>query len=116
MKIRIRWTPKEDATILKEVQKYPTNLHFAFKEASKNLENRSFRSIDQRYYTQLKKKYNHIITTGSCNGLSNNTKNQKVDENGELTEQHLEPAYQVMTQMLNLSEADRKRLIAFFSK
>ncbi len=23
MKIRIRWTPKEDATILKEVQKYP---------------------------------------------------------------------------------------------
>lgn len=112
---RIRWNSEEDTIIIKKAEQYPTNLQYAFKEASNLLPGRNLKSISVRYYASLKKKHKYTITTGSQKGFSNNVKNQRIDEDGKLTKQELEPVHVVMAQMLNLPERDRKRLLAFFN-
>lgn len=111
---RIEWNSEEDATVIKKVEQYPTNISYAFKEASKLLPNRKLEAIRSRYYGSLRKEHKYTITTGSQKGFSNNVKNQRIDD-GKLTKQELEPVHIVMAQMLNLPEKDRKRLLAFFN-
>lgn len=112
---RIQWNSEEDTIVIKKVEQYPTNLSYAFREASKLLPNRNLEAICTRYYSSLRKKHKYTITTGSQKGFSNNVKNQRIDDDGKLTNQELEPVHIVMAQMLNLPEKDRKRLLAFFN-
>lgn len=72
-----RYSKKEDATILMYVNKYPTNLQFAFEKASKKLLYRSTEAICFRYYRSLRNQVETHLTCGSRRGFSRNVKNSQ---------------------------------------
>lgn len=112
-KVRNRFTTVEKQIILNCVKQYPTNLSFAFKEASK-LMNRNIISISAHYYTVLRKN-NNIITVGSENGFSkNNIKNQHKDNDGNI-KSDLQPIQYLIKEILNLSYKERDFLLLFFT-
>lgn len=74
-KIR-RFNPNEDKLIINEIKNSPTNLSFAFKNASRQLIHRTPEACSSRYYTALRNNQ-AIIAIGSEKGLLVNTKNTR---------------------------------------
>lgn len=70
----IHYTQKEDNVILDCLSKYPTNLQYAFEQASSMLIDRPVKGVEKRYYNKLRK-LSAVIATGSKRGVMANTKN-----------------------------------------
>lgn len=106
---------EEDNIIINCIKEYPTNLSYAFKQASLRMNGkRTARAIELRWYTVLKKKDNiNIITVGTEKGFTKNSKNLKRNKEGKLPEQGLKPIAYLVKEILNLSSPERKILITF---
>lgn len=111
---RRKYTEEDELTIIDLVKQYPTNLDYAFRQASIKI-GRGVDNISATYYARLRKKYPNILSTSSKNGATNNIKNALVDkETGELTSNQLQPYQMVLRDLLNLPEEKRKLIIKLF--
>lgn len=114
-KPKIRFTSEDDKIILKQVELYPTNLRHAFTEAAKLLPERNWRSVQYRYYSNLRPDVDvKAITCGSKAGFTQNVKNLARDEEGNMPEQNLKGYLWVMKEMLDLSPSERDMIVNFF--
>ncbi len=69
-----RYTPQEDAIILKKVSETPNNICWALEQAALEL-GRSAMAVDNRYYRKLKNGTKVAHTLSSNDGYVNNVKN-----------------------------------------
>ena len=114
-KVRKFFTTSEDAEIIAQIEKSPTNLMNAFKMASNMLPNRTWADISARWYSVLRTKNTHI-TCGSANGFTNNIKNVHVDKNtGKLPDQKLNNLLWLMRELIKLDEEDLKAILRIIS-
>ena len=106
------YTKEEDDIIINEVKNYPTNLGNAFEEASKKLQNRSAKTVSQRWYKHLKHNES-VVTVGSKAGFTKNVKNtKKID--GVMQEQNLKHYLVVVKELLDLPDKERKLVLNLF--
>lgn len=108
----VPFTEEQDNIIISCVKKSPLNISAALKKASKLTKKHYFNCAD-RWYKTLRHRKNVILTCGSSRGFSHNRKNLN-KKNGKLPEMQLRPIDQIMIELLNLDEKDRRRLLDFF--
>jgi hypothetical protein len=70
----IRYTKADDAIIINQIKKNPTNLDTAFKKAALLLEIRTEKGVAQRYYNKLRNDV-PMIALGNDQTMMVNTKN-----------------------------------------
>lgn len=105
---------EEDNIIIEQIKLYPTNLKHAFQEAEKLIE-RSWTSIQFRYYGNLRGDPKvKAITCGSKQGFTQNVKNLKRDEEGNMPEQNLKGYVWLMKELLELDPSERDLILNFF--
>ena len=110
-----RFSTEEDAVIIEQVKLYPTNLKHAFQEAAVLLD-RTWKSIHFRYYITLRDDPKvKAITCGSKLGFTQNVKNLRRDEDGNMPEQNLKGYVWLMKELLELDSSERDMILNFFS-
>ena len=111
---RQQWKKEYDEVIIECVKKTPTNITYALNSASKQL-HKTFGCVSGRYYLKLGKDPKiAAITCGSAKGFTQNVKNMHRNDDGSMPEQNLKGFMFVMREMLDLSQAERKKIIEFF--
>ena len=104
-----KYSESEIQVILDQVRTYPDNLSYGFKKAAKIL-NRHFKSIEMKYYNDLRKRSDlNIVTCGSSKGFTNNTKNTHSKGNS-LETRTLNKALWVITEFLELPKEERQMI------
>jgi hypothetical protein len=112
------YSPQENEIILKQAELYPTNLHYAFEEASKLLVDRNPKAICVHYYISPKMRKDpkvKAVTCGSKKGFTQNVKNLKRDIDGNMPEQDLKGYMWVMKEMLDLPREERELIVSFLT-
>jgi len=112
-----KWTKEEEIVVINNIKSFPDNLKEAFRLSERQLENRSFGTIQNKYYTNLKGKYNDIISVGTIKGFSiKNTKNRanKSDNQEIPLSPQLKSFQRIAMEMMQLSQEDLQKLLNFF--
>jgi hypothetical protein len=112
-----KWTKDEEIVVINNIKSFPDNLQEAFRLSERQLENRSFSTIQNKYYTNLKGKYNDIISVGTVKGFSiKNTKNRanKSDNQEIPLSPQLKSFQRIAMEMMQLSQEDLQKLLNFF--
>lgn len=113
-KSRKRFTKEEDLIIIEAVKASPTNIVHAISVASEKTK-RSPSCINRRYYKTLRNNPKvAAITCGSAKGFTQNVKNIHRNDDGTMPDQNLKGFMFVMREMLDLTPAERKKIIDFF--
>lgn len=109
-----KYSNDEDDVIKNIISYYPTNLQYSFFLAGRVL-NRKHTNIEMHYYNKLRNRSDfNVLTTGSKNGFTKNSKNSARDKDGILPDQDLRSVDWMMKHMLELSKSDRKKILNFF--
>lgn len=112
-----KWTKDEEIVVINNIKSFPDNLQEAFRLSERQLENRTFSTIQNKYYTNLKGKYNDIISVGTIKGFSvKNTKNRanKSDNQETPLSPQLKSFQRIAMEMMQLSQEDLQKLLNFF--
>lgn len=100
------WTQQEIDTLIANVSKYPTNLTFAFKEASKELD-RGFKGVMQKYYSLKKDNDTPMLSLATTKGYVVNTKNSPIKK-----ETSIQLRMEIMKDILSkISPKERKEIV-----
>lgn len=109
------FTKDEDDVIVRLVKQYPTNLVYAFSEASIQLPGRDSSTITKRWYNHLRKSEDiQAVTVGSSRGYSHNSKNV-ARKDGVMREQGLRSYMVVVKDLLNLPKSELDLVITFLT-
>lgn len=109
------FTQEQKDIIVEQVKKYPTNLQYAFKEASR-ITGRLQISITNLWYSKLKFDPKiAAITCGSKHGFSQNQKNKFRDKDGNLPNQDLHNYIFIIKQIMDLPEDKRNAIITLLT-
>ena len=108
--MRQNWTKHESNVILDCVKSYPSNLAFAFEQASTELPGRTTRAISVQYYNNLPNQ-STALSLMSSKGVATlgNQKNSRRDLKQDLTtEQQVEI---IMGMIQKLNREDKKSVV-----
>lgn len=108
--MRQNWTKHEGNVILDCVKSYPSNLSFAFEQASAELSGRTARAISVQYYKKLRNE-GTALSVMSSKGVATlgNQKNSRRDLKQDLsTEQQVEI---IMAMIQKLNRDDKKAVV-----
>lgn len=111
-----KWTKEEELIVLDNVKNFPDNLQEAFRRSERQIE-RSFYTIQSKYYNTLKEKYPNVISVDTAKGFSvKNTKNRanKSENQQEALSPILRPVHRIVMEMMQLSPGDLKKIMDFF--
>ena len=108
--MRQNWTKHEGNVILDCIKSYPSNLSFAFEQASAELPGRTARAISVQYYKKLRNE-STALSVMSSKGVATlgNQKNSRRDLKQDLsTEQQVEI---IMGMIQKLNRDDKKAVV-----
>jgi hypothetical protein len=109
------FSESDDKMIIQFLKNYPANLSYALTLAAKAI-GRNPKAVKYRYYRVIRRDPKiTVITCGSAKGFTKNTKNVFTNSDGTMPDQNLKGYLYIVREMLDLTPAERKKIIDFFN-